>query len=445
MGPITIAKPHVRAASVAPDEGASLTSGAPALPWWLVLLFATACALSVANVYFAHPVLETMARTFAIEPGSIGIVVTVAQIGYALGLILIVPLGDLIDPRRLIAGQGFLSAAALTIVGMAPNAVVLLAGMFAVGLLAVVVQVLVAYAATLAAPAERGRVVGTVTSGVVIGILLARLVSGVLADLGGWRAVYFTSAGLTAVMAGLLFYALPRRSEKGTAASYPELLRSIITLFREEPVLLIRGVLALLIFAAVNVLWAPLALPLSAPPFSFSHTAIGMVGLAGVAGALGAGRAGRLADRGHGQRTTGLSLGLLLIAWLPLASLRTTAFLGTSIWALIFGVIILDFAIQAVHVTSQSMLFAVRPQARSRLVGAYMAFYSIGSGGGAIAATSVYAHAGWIGVCALGGAISGFALIFWTATRRLVDESLSRVPGEAKMAAAKGNAAKKKG
>jgi predicted MFS family arabinose efflux permease len=421
MRPMTIAKPRLRTASDAVDGEAGAANAASVMSWPLMLLLATACGLSVANVYFAHPVLETMARTFAIEPGSIGIVVTVGQIGYALGLILIVPLGDLIDPRRLIVGQGLLSALALTIVGMAPNTAVLLSAMFVVGLLAVVVQVLVAYAATLAAPAERGRVVGTVTSGVVIGILLARLVSGVLADLGGWRAVYFTSAGLTAIMAGLLFHVLPRQSRKGMASSYPELLRSIVTLFREEPVLLIRGVLALLIFAAVNVLWAPLALPLSAPPFSFSHTAIGMVGLAGVAGALGAGRAGRMADRGHGQRTTGLSLGLLLVAWLPLA------FLETSIWALIFGVIILDFAIQAVHVTSQSMLFAVRPQARSRLVGAYMTFYSIGCGSGAIAATSVYAHAGWIGVCALGAAISGFALVFWAATLRLVDESLSRV------------------
>ena len=418
MGPITIAKPQIQTANIAVDGGA--VRAASTMSWPLILLFATACGLSVANVYFAHPVLETMARTFAIEPGSIGIVVTVAQIGYALGLILIVPLGDLIDPRRLIVGQGVLSAAALTVVGMSPNTIVLLSAMFVVGLLAVVVQVLVAYAAALAAPAERGRVVGVVTSGVVIGILLARLVSGILADLGGWRAVYFTSAGLTAIMAGLLFRALPRQSGKGTASAYPELLRSIITLFRDEPVLLIRGVLALLIFAAVNVLWAPLALPLSTPPFSFSHTAIGMVGLAGVAGALGAGRAGRLADRGFGQRTTGWALGLLLVAWLPLA------YLGTSLWAPIVGVIILDFAIQAVHVTSQSMLFAVRPEARSRLVGAYMTFYSIGCGSGAIAATSVYAHAGWIGVCALGAAISGFALVFWAMTRGRVDDGLSR-------------------
>jgi predicted MFS family arabinose efflux permease len=382
-------------------------STSPPLPRRLVLLFAAACGLSVANVYFAHPLLATMARAFAIRPGTIGIVVTVTQIGYALGLIFIVPLGDLVDRRRLIAGQGLLSAVALIIVGSASSAIELLPGMFAVGLLAVVVQVLVAYAATLAAPEERGRVVGIVTSGVVVGILLARFVSGLLADLGGWRMVYFASAGLMLIMTGLLLRALPQGAKNTAVSSYSGLLRSVAGLFREEPLLPIRGLLAFLIFAAFNVLWAPLALPLSAPPFSFSHTEIGMIGLAGAAGALGAGQAGRLADRGLGERTTGVSLGLMLIAWLPIA------FLGASLWALILGVIALDLAIQAVHVTSQSMLFAARPEARSRVVGAYMVFYSLGSATGAIAATGIYARSGWLGVCALGAAISALALVFW--------------------------------
>jgi predicted MFS family arabinose efflux permease len=396
------------------EDGAD---GAP-LSRRLVLLFAIACGLSVANVYVAHPLLVTMARTFAIERGSIGVVVTITQIGYGLGLIFIVPLGDLIDRRGLIVGQGLVSVVALTVVGLAPNATVLLLGMFVVGLLAVVVQILVAYAATLAAVAERGRVVGIVTSGVVIGILLARVVSGFLADLGGWRTVYFSSAGLSLVMTGLMWRALPRSRQKPTASSYVQLLGSMAELLITEPVLLIRGLLALLIFAAFNVLWAPLALPLSAPPLSLSHTGIGMIGLAGVAGALGAGQAGRLADRGLGQRTTGIALGLMLVAWLPIA------LLATSWCALVIGVIVLDLAIQAVHVTSQSMLFAVRPDARSRLVGAYMTFYSVGSACGAIAATRTYAYGGWLGVCVLGGAISALTLLVWAATRRFADRSL---------------------
>jgi predicted MFS family arabinose efflux permease len=382
------------------------------LPRGLVLLFALACGLSVANIYFAHPLLDAMAHDFSIEPAAIGMVVTMTQIGYALGLVLIVPLGDLLDRRRLIISQAALSALALVAVGLAPTPFILMAGMIVVGLLAVVVQVLVAFAASLAEPAERGRIVGTVTSGVVIGILLARFVSGVLADLGGWRSVYLSSAALVVVMAGLLLRMLPHDRRPAAKSPYLKLIGSLATLFQEEPILRTRAVLAFLIFASFNVLWAPLALPLAGPPFCLSHSAIGLFGLAGLTGALAAGRAGRLADRGLGQWTTGISLALMLVAWLPIALLHS------SLRALAIGVILFDLAIQAVHVTNQTLIFSVRPEARSRLVAGYMVFYSIGSGTGAIASTSVYAAGGWIGVCGLGSAITLLALLFWAATRR---------------------------
>ncbi|QRK04823.1 MFS transporter [Archangium violaceum] len=385
----------------------------------VVLLFAVACGLSVANIYYAQPLLDVMARDLSISPASIGIVVTVTQMGYALGLIFIVPLGDLLDRRRLIVGQATLSAMALLLVSQAPTATVLLAGMVVVGLLAVVVQVLVAFAAALAEPAERGRVVGSVTSGVVIGILLARFVSGVLADLGGWRSVYLASAMLTLLMAALLSRTLPRQEKGSEVPSYPALLRSVLVLFLEEPVLRIRAVIGLLIFATFSTFWTSMVLPLSAPPILLSHTEIGLFGLAGVAGALAAGGAGRLADRGQGQRTTGLSLALMLAAWIPIV------FTHVSLGALIIGVIVLDLAIQAVHVTNQSMIFAVRPEARSRLVGGYMVFYSMGSASGSIASTLVYSWGGWLGVCALGAAISTVALLFWAATRHLTGEAHS--------------------
>ncbi len=382
------------------------------LPAGVTLLFAAACGLSVANIYYAQPLLDLMAHDFGIVPAAIGLVVTVTQIGYALGLVFIVPLGDLMDRRRLITGQAVLSAVALLAVSCAPTVAVLLAGMAAVGLLAVVVQVLVAFAASLATPAERGKAVGTVTSGVVTGILLARFASGLLADLGGWRSVYLASAAATLGMAALLRRVLPAGAQPNAATSYPALLRSTWTLFAEEPVLRIRAVFALLIFAAFSTFWTSIVLPLSAPPFSLSHTRIGLLGLAGVAGALAAGSAGRLADRGWGQTVTGVSLALMLAAWVPIA------LLPHSLWLLILGVVVLDLAIQAVHVTNQSIIFAVRPAARSRLVGGYMVFYSIGSGGGSIASTLAYAQAGWAGVCALGAAISASALVVWRLTLR---------------------------
>ncbi|QTH40541.1 MFS transporter [Cohnella sp. LGH] len=380
----------------------------------LALLFAATCGLAVANIYYAQPLLDVLSKEFAMANSTIGIITTATQICYALGLLLLVPLGDLLNQRRLIVGQMLLSVAALVVVGTASSAAVLIAGIAAVGLLAVIVQTIVAFAATLAAPSERGRVIGLVTSGVVIGILLARTVAGILTDLAGWRSVYLVSAAMTLLMASILLRALPNRSRVITDLTYSHLIRSVILLFAQEKVLRVRGVLGLLIFAAFSILWTSLVLPLSSPPFSLSHSAIGAFGLAGAAGALAAAGAGRLADRGLGQRTTGWALFLLLASWLPMSLMSQT------LWGLIVGVILLDFAVQAVHVTNQSLILSVRPEARSRLTAAYMMFYSFGSAAGAIAATLTYSRAGWIGVCWLGALVSAVALLFWIRTRRIV-------------------------
>lgn len=384
----------------------------PALSRSVVILFAIAAGLSVANVYFAHPLLDVVAHEFRISHASVGLVVAATQTGYALGLLLLVPLGDLLDRRRLIVSQLLLSALALIIVAFAPTIGVLLVSMVTVGLLAVVVQTLVAFAASLAAPTERGQVVGTVTSGVVLGILLARVVAGLLADLAGWRSVYLTSAVVTFLMAVVLFRILPDHQPAGSRPSYPQLLRSVFALFVEEPILRIRAGIALLIFASFSVFWTSLVLVLSAPPLSMSQTAIGMFGLAGVAGALAAGRTGGLVDRGWAHWTTGLGLSLLLASWIPIG------FTQQSLAALIVGVILLDLAIQAVHVTNQSLIFTVRPEARSRLVAGYMVFYSLGSGLGSLTSTFAFASRGWTGVCLLGASYSTLALLFWALTLR---------------------------
>ncbi|HYZ31823.1 MAG TPA: MFS transporter [Crenalkalicoccus sp.] len=377
------------------------------------VICAIACGLSVANIYYAQPLLDAMARDFGIAPAAIGLVIGLTQIGYALGLIFIVPLGDLIEPRLLVVGQTALSAVALAIVGTARSESVLFPTMATMGLLAVVVQVLVAFTARLAPPARRGQAVGTVTSGVVIGILAARFVSGLLADLGGWRIVYLTSAALSATLALVLYRVLPRCAAVSNAEGYLATLRSIPVLFMRDSVLRVRGALALLIFAAFSTFWTALVLPLSAAPFRFSHTGTGLFGLAGVAGALAAGSAGRLADRGLGNWTTGIALALLLTAW------GLIVLLPVSIPALIGGVILLDLAVQAVHVTNQSIIFSLYPHARSRLVGGYMAFYSAGSAVGAIASTTAFAHAGWPGVSGLGALFSATALIVWASTRHV--------------------------
>ncbi|TGB12298.1 MFS transporter [Streptomyces palmae] len=405
-------------------SGEALADPSFVLSRGVVMLFAVACGAAVANVYFSQPLLVTMGHDLSMSPSLVGGVVTLTHVGYGLGLFFLVPLGDMVDRRRLIVVQLLLLVLALAVVAAAPTAAMLLLGMAATGLLAVVTQTLVAFAASLAPPAGRGRVVGLVTSGVVTGILLARTVSGLLADLAGWRSVYLASASLTALLALVLHRVLPRHGDTPPATlRYGRLLRSTITLFAREPLLRIRALFGLLVFAAFSTLWSSVALPLSEAPYFLSHSAIGALGLVGVAGALAATAAGRLNDRGLSRRTTGIALALLTASWLPLSFTRD------SLWALVLGVILLDLAVQAVHVTNQTLIYALHPDAGSRLIGGYMVFYSIGSATGAIAATSLYTVAGWGAVCALGAAFSCLGLALWAFTRHSTPDPV--VPGAA--------------
>jgi predicted MFS family arabinose efflux permease len=396
-----------------------------AFPHATALLFSISCGLAVANVYFAQPLLDEIADEFAISHSIAGIIVTATQIGYGLGLLLLVPLGDLVDRRRLILGQSLLSAFALFAVAISRTTTGMLVAMALVGVLAVVTQMLVSHAAILAHPTDRGRVVGLITSGIVTGILLARTVSGTMSDLLGWRSVYFASALATLAIVAALFKALPKQSATPTTISYPKLIASVFTLFFELPVLRIRAVLALLIFATVTMLLTPLVLPLAAPPFELSHTQAGLFGLAGAAGAIAASRAGRWADRGHAQLTTGGGLAIMLISWLPMA------LLPYSLWGLVVGIIMIDFGLQAVHVANQALIYRARPQAQSRLTAGYMIFYSIGCAAGSLGSTLIYARAGWLGVCLCGMCISALALAFWALTRHLTPETSSAAPTQA--------------
>jgi predicted MFS family arabinose efflux permease len=396
------------------------SAGASPLTRSTVFLFAVASGLAVANAYFAHPLLDVMADDLSLSRTVAGLIVGTTQLGYGLGLILLVPLGDLIDRRKLIIVQSLLSVAALVCVGFSTSAAMLLVSMVAIGFLAVVTQALVAYAASLARPSERGHIVGMVTSGIVFGILLARSVAGILTDLAEWRTVYIASALLTFVIALLLWRALPRQEKSHGSLSYQDLIKSLVTLLIEEPVLRIRAVIAMLIFANITTLLTPLVLPLTAPPYSLSHAEVGLFGLAGAAGALGAVRAGRWTDMGHGQRTTGIALGLMLAAWLPIS------LLSHSILWLIVGVLIIDFGLQATHVTNQGMIYRVRPEAQNRLTAAYMLFYSIGSAIGSSTSTIIYAHAGWTGVCISGAGISLVTIAFWALTLRATPAMATR-------------------
>lgn len=392
----------------------SLTSALPSadMPRSMVWLFATASGLSVANVYYAQPLLDALANDFGISHAAVGGVVTATQIGCALALLLVVPLGDKVDRRRLMAVQLIALVVALVSVSMAQSSSALLIGMLATGMLGTAMtQGLIAYAASAASPHEQGRVVGAAQGGVFTGLLLARVFAGGISDIAGWRGVYLCAAALMLMIALPLWWRLPALPAVTATMSYPHLIGSMLTLLRQEKVLQIRGVLALLMFASFNIFWSALVLPLSAPPFNFSHTAIGAFGLAGAVGALAAGRAGRWADRGYAQRTSAAALSILLLAWWPLS------LMDRSLGILLIGIILLDLGGQALHVTNQSMIFRTRPEAHSRLVGLYMLFYAVGSGLGALGTTMAYACAGWPGVCLLGASVSLLALVFWWLTR----------------------------
>ncbi len=379
----------------------------------LAWLFAIASGLSVANVYYAQPLLDALARDFGISHAAVGGVITATQLGCALALLFLVPLGDRVDRRRLMAMQMLALTFALVAVGMAQSTLALLAGMLAVGLLGTAMtQGLIAYAASAAAPHEQGRVVGTAQGGVFIGLLLARVFAGGVSDLAGWRGVYFCAALLMLGIAIPLWRRLPILPPASRTLSYPRLLASMLTLLRQEKVLQVRGMLAMLMFAAFNIFWSALVLPLSAPPYNLSHTLIGAFGLAGVVGALAAARAGQWADKGYARQTSGLALLVLLLAWWPLSLMEV------SLWALVMGIVLLDLGGQALHVTNQSLIFRTRPDAHSRLVGLYMMFYAVGSGLGAICTTVTYARFGWQGVCTLGASVSLLALVFWWMTQR---------------------------
>ena len=382
------------------------------MPSSLVWLFAVASGLCVANVYYAQPLLDALALDFGISYTAVGGVVTATQVGCALALLLLVPLGDIVNRRRLMAMQLLALVSALLAVSLAQSATALLMGMLAVGLLGTAMtQGLIAYAASAAAPHEQGRVVGAAQSGVFIGLLLARVFAGGISDLAGWRGVYLCAAMLMLAIALPLWRRLPTLAATPGNLSYTGLIHSMLTLLLQEKTLQVRGVLALLMFAAFNIFWSALVLPLSAPPYDFSHTAIGAFGLVGAIGALAAAHAGKWADRGYAERTSALALMSLLLAWLPLSLMEW------SLWALVVGIVLLDLGGQALHVTNQSMIFRTRPEAHSRLVGLYMLFYAIGSGLGALATTATYAHAGWQGVCLLGTVVSLLALLFWWVTR----------------------------
>ncbi|MGV8917870.1 MAG: MFS transporter [Pseudomonas sp.] len=384
-----------------------MSTSTPALTRGLTLLFALASGTIIGNIYYSQPLLATIADTFGYTPAQLGFLVTLTQLGYAVGLVLIVPLGDVLNRRTLIVSLLMLTTLALVAVALSPTFTLFAGASLLLGVTSCVAQLQVPFAASLATDQERGRVVGTVMSGLLLGILLARTVSGTIAHFAGWRMVYWVAAGMIVLLTLCLAKALPQDRREHTHWRYPELLRSLLTLLRQHPTIGLRSWYGALGYASFSVFWTGLTFLLTAAPYHFSEAKIGAFGLAGAAGALAAGSAGRLADRGHAQRASGLFSAAILLSFVFI-------YLGAySLTALLIGVLLLDVGVQGLHISNQSVIYALAPDARSRITTIYLTCYFIGGAAGSSAASFAYHYEGWLGVCVAGGLFSGVLLGSW--------------------------------
>ncbi|MGZ4230603.1 MAG: MFS transporter [Solirubrobacteraceae bacterium] len=377
----------------------------------LVLLLAVTCGAAVANLYYAQPLLHTLAQAFSVSDSTAGLLVTASQIGYAIGLAFLVPLGDLLERRRLIVAVLLVCALGQAVAAAAPEFGVFALAVGVVGVSSAVAQIIVPMSSSLAADHERGRVVGTVMSGLLIGILTARTASGILAGLLGWRAVFVIATGVMVVLAATLRWALPKVPPT-ESLPYRSLLRSVGRLVVEEPVLRQRMAVGAAVMGCFSALWTSIAFLLSGPPYNYGNTAIGLFGLAGIAGAAIAPVAGRLADRGKGKLATSAGLLILLASWGLLLLGAHSAVL------LVAGIVALDLGAQGVHISNQSAIYALNADARSRITTGYMLAYFAGAAAMSAAASTLYGSDGWTGVCVLGAAVAAAGLVVWLITER---------------------------
>ncbi|WP_455922606.1 MFS transporter [Pseudomonas putida] len=362
---------------------------------------AAAAGLAVANIYYNQPMLGILQAEL---PGSLtAYVPTATQLGYAIGLFALVPLGDLIERRRLIVMQFMVLAATLAAAALAPSAAVLLVASLLLGMASTVAQQIVPFAAQLAHPERRGAVVGTVMSGVLCGILLSRTLSGFVATHYGWRAMFWLGTPLAMAAGAVMALSLPR-SVPAAGTSYLRLIGSLGQLWRSFPELRVAAITQALLFAAFSAFWTVLALRLQAPGFGLDAQAAGLFGIVGAIGILAAPLAGRIADRRGPHTVIIVGSVLTLVAWLVLG-------LWTSLVGIVVGCILLDFAVQSALVSNQHLVYALMPAARARLNTIFMGAMFLGGALGAAVATQVWAAGGWLGMSLLGAGLALLAVV----------------------------------
>ncbi|AIQ24190.1 MFS transporter permease [Paenibacillus sp. FSL H7-0737] len=375
-----------------------------------ILILAIASGLSVANMYYNQPLLADIGRTFHASSNAVGYVSMLTQIGYALGMLFFVPLGDIRERRTLISG--LLIAVSLSLVGFATaqNLIWMYIASFAIGITTVVPQVIIPLSAELALPEERGKVIGTVMSGLFFGILLARTISGIIGDMFGWRAMYWIAAAIMLLLSLILYQLIPKTKPENNS-SYTDLLKSMGNLIRRYSTLREASLIGACMFGGFSVFWTSLAFFLEGEPYHYSSSITGLFGLIGVAGAAGAPFIGRLADRIAPKKIVGILLLLTLIAY------GFFGLAGFTIWSLIAGVIILDLGVQGSQVSNQTRIYALEPAARSRINTVFMVSTFTGGAIGSTLGSFAWQHWGWNGVCLMGGMLIVAAICIWIVYR----------------------------
>lgn len=376
----------------------------------LILLMSVACGMIVANLYYNQPLLADIGRSFDADAEEMGLTSMLIQIGYAAGIFLFVPLGDIRVKRKLITGLQIGVTLALIAAAAAQSLTWMYVASFAVGFTAIATQLLIPFAAELASPDERGKVVGTLLSGLLVGIVLSRILAGYIGEQFGWRAVYWLAALLMFGLGCLLQWRLPRKLPELQLA-YPTLLRSMGTLFVEQRTLRESALVGACMFGALSVFWTALPYFLEGPHYHMGSSATGLFSLVGLVGAAAAPWIGRLADRINARLMAGFIIAIGLLAQITLLSA------GYGLTGLIVGAILLDFGIQGTQVTNQSRVYGMLPEARSRLNTVLMVCTFVGGSLGASIGGYAWSWWGWQGTCLVGGAMVLTAIVLWASHR----------------------------
>lgn len=362
---------------------------------FLVFLMAAACGITVANLYYAQPLLSEIARTFQISQAYIGLLAMLTQIGYAMGMLFLLPLGDIRERRSFIVFMLFMAACALLLMSASFNIGMLFFAAFAVGFASISPQLIIPFAAQLASPKERGRVIGTIMSGLLIGILVSRTFSGTIGVAFGWRIVYISAAVMMLILAISLKKLLPL-SEPVLDINYVNLLKSLWGIVNNEPVLREASLTGAMMFAGFSVFWTSLVFLLESSVYNLGARAAGMFGLVGVVGALAASLVGRMADKKSPRFTLRIAIIICILSYVCLW------FLGFKLMGLVIGVILLDLGTQSGQVSNQTRIFALNPKANNRINTVFMFSYFMGGAAGSIIGAYSWSYFGWNGVCVSG-------------------------------------------